>query len=215
MFASEAESTNLLDIPVPSGKLGYSTTYLWHVRYQDNHGAWSDWSEESSFTTENAPPVNPPVTGENNPPDRPFCVAPEDGAENVSITPTLESSAFRDADSDDTQAGSQWQITTNAGSYQDPIFNVLESDNDATVYAGILSADTTYYWRVRYQDNHGAWSEWSEESSFTTAAEETPKRENRMDTSSWIYLGIVAAIALLAAGAVAWRNARANQMAGN
>lgn len=31
--------------------LGYSTICYWHVRHQDNHGAWSDWSAETSFTT--------------------------------------------------------------------------------------------------------------------------------------------------------------------
>jgi len=31
-----------------------------------------------------------------------------------------------------------------------------------------LAPDTTHYWRVRYQDNNAAWSEYSEETSFTT-----------------------------------------------
>ncbi|MCD6408459.1 hypothetical protein J7L87_05355, partial [bacterium] len=29
----------------------YNTTYYWRMRYQDGNGAWSDWSDETSFTT--------------------------------------------------------------------------------------------------------------------------------------------------------------------
>jgi hypothetical protein len=214
VFASQTDNTNLVSILVPAGKLDYFTTYFWHVQYEDNHGAWSEWSEEYSFTTQSAPPDNPPVTTENHPPERPVCTAPEDSTDNVSTAPTLESSAFRDVDADDAQAASQWQITTEARDYQDPTFDGFESGNYVVVSAGTLSPNTTYYWRVRHQDNHGAWSEWSEESSFTTAAKETPGTENRMTASSWIYLGIVAAVAILATAAVAWRTARANRMAG-
>jgi hypothetical protein len=35
-----------------------------------------------------------------------------------------------------------------------------------------------------------------------------------MTASSWIYLAIIAAVAILATAAVAWRNVRANGMAG-
>jgi hypothetical protein len=36
---------------IPSGVLGYQTTYYWRVRYRDFRGVWSPWSEETSFTT--------------------------------------------------------------------------------------------------------------------------------------------------------------------
>lgn len=32
-------------------KLGVSTTYYWHVRYQDNNGGWSSYSTGTSFST--------------------------------------------------------------------------------------------------------------------------------------------------------------------
>jgi hypothetical protein len=51
MFDSVTDSANLVTIPVPSDKLAYSTTYYWHVRYQDNRGMWSAWSDETAFTT--------------------------------------------------------------------------------------------------------------------------------------------------------------------
>jgi len=36
--------------------------------------------------------------------------------------------------------------------------------------SGVLTYSTTYYWRVRHQDNHGAWSGYSTETAFATAA---------------------------------------------
>jgi chitodextrinase len=193
-------------IVVPSCVLSPGTTYYWRIRYQDNHGAWSDWSQESSFKTQESP--------DNTPPDQPTCVAPRNGAENVSTTPTLKSSAFHDPDADDSQGASQWQVTGTPGDYSDPTIDKLETLNSISFPDETLSPETTYCWRVRHQDSHGAWSEWSYESSFATEAEETSGTENGMAASSWIYLGIVAAVAILAAAAIAWRNARANRMAG-
>jgi hypothetical protein len=141
------------------------------------------------------------------------CLAPEDGARIVSTTPTLEASNFHDPDPGDSQAKSQWQITTASDDYQAPIVDQLESLNSTTVSAGTLSLDTTYYWRVRYQDSHGTWSDWSEESSFTPEAEEAASKTNKTNAASWLYLAGIAAAALLAFAAVAWRNARASAMA--
>jgi len=210
---AHAEGSSLTSVVVTSCNLNPSSTYYWRVRYQDDRRAWSEWSEESHFTTQIALPDNPPVITENHPPDRPVCLVPKDGTSNVSTTPTLQSSAFHDPDAGDTQAAFQWQLTAKSGDYENLRFERLGSDNTITVSAETLSLDTTYYWRVRHQDNHGAWSEWSEESSFATEAAETSGTENGMAASSWIYLGVVAAVAILAAAAVAWRNARANSMA--
>ena len=210
--AHEAGSS-LTSIAVTACSLNPDTTYYWRVRYQDSHGAWSDWSEESSFTTQSVTPDNPPVNAENHPPDRPVCIAPEDGAKNISTTPTLEASAFHDPDTDDSQAASQWQITATSGDYEDPFVDQLESLNSISFPGETLSPDTTYCWRVRYQDSHGAWSQWSEESSFTTEAQEAAGDTNRTNAASWLYLAGIAAVAILAIAAVAWRNARAAAVA--
>jgi chitodextrinase len=206
--AHEAGSS-LTSIAVTPCTLNPDTTYYWRVRYQDNRGAWSEWSEEASFTTQGTPPDNPPATTENHPPDRPLCVAPEDGATNVSTTPTLESSAFHDPDIGDSQAASQWQITTTSSDYQEPTVDRLDSLTSIIFPDETLSPETTYYWRVRHQDSHGTWSDWSEESSFTTRAEEASGTANRTNAASWIYLGAIVAVAVLAISVVAWRNARA------
>jgi hypothetical protein len=157
-FDSGIDTSNLTSVAILSGELDVSTTYFWHVRYQDNHGDWSSWSEETSFTTINQPPNQPTNT------------APADSTSGVSLTPTLQSSPFSDPD-DDVHAASQWQMTATAGDYSNPVFDSLtDSTNLASIAvpAGKLSYSTTYHWHVRHQDNHGDWSGWSAETSFTT-----------------------------------------------
>jgi uncharacterized protein YgiM (DUF1202 family) len=143
------------------GTLSYSTTYYWKIVATDNHGSSTEgtiWD----FTTQSAP---------NLPPNQPSNVLPSDGATGVELTPTLKSSVFSDPNPGDVHAASQWQITTIRGDYFSPIFD-SGTDNvnliQISIPSGTLGYSTTYYWRVRHQDNHGAWSEWSVETSFTT-----------------------------------------------
>ncbi len=167
VFDSSTDASHLTNINAPS--LNYSTAYFWHVRYQDNHGDWSSWSTETSFTTTAPPSVNQPASQPSN-------VSPAGGATSVSLTPMLQASAFSDPDAGDTHAASQSQITTTAGNYSSPVF---DSSTDASYLTNInapsLNYSTTYYWHVRYQDNHGDWSSWSSETSFTTATATAPQ----------------------------------------
>lgn len=55
LFDSGVNWNALLAIRVGAGKLAYSTTYFWHVRYMDSRGAWSEYSSELSFTTTENP----------------------------------------------------------------------------------------------------------------------------------------------------------------
>ena len=116
-------------------------------------------------------PVVDGIVTPNNPPDQPTNISPADGATGISVTPTLQSSAFSDSDPDGAHQASQWQITTTSGDYSSPVFDSgADSSNltQITLSSGVLDGNTTYYWRVRHQDNHGAWSDWSSETSFTT-----------------------------------------------
>ena len=164
IFDSGIDISYLTSVSVATDTLNYSTTYYWHVRHQDNHGAWSDWSTETSFTTAAAAPPN-------QAPNQPGNVLPSSGVTGISLTPTLQSSAFSDPDSGDTHAASQWQISTTADNYSGPVF---DSSTDASHLTSInvpsLNYSTTYYWHVRYRDNHGDWSSWSSETSFSTLA---------------------------------------------
>jgi PKD repeat protein len=156
---SGADSSNLTQITLSSGFLSGDTTYYWRVRHEDNHGAWSEWSVETSFATLNQTPHQP-----NN-------VSPANGVSGVSLTPPLQLSAFSDPDAGDSHAASQWQVTKTLGDYSSLVFDSgTDSSNltSPTVPSGMLSYSTTYYWRGRHQDSHGIWSEWSTETSFIT-----------------------------------------------
>ena len=107
----------------------------------------------------------------NQLPNQPSNVSPTNGATGISLTPTLESSAFSDPDVGDTHAASQWQITTTSGDYSSTVY---DSGTDTSNLESIaipsetLSESTTYYWHIKHQDNRGDWSSWSVETSFTT-----------------------------------------------
>jgi len=83
----------------------------------------------------------------------------------------LYSSEFSDSDTGDTHQASQWQISTTAGNYSNPVYDSGADTihkTSITVSAGVLSNSTTYYWRVRHQDSNNAWSNYSNETSFIT-----------------------------------------------
>jgi len=130
----------------------------------------------ASFEVTQPPHANQPVSEPNN-------VSPANGATGINLTPTLQSSAFSDPDGGDTHAASQWQVTATAGNYSSPVF---DSGTDTTHLTSmsipVLSYVSTYYWHVRYEDNHGAWSSWSVETSFGTTS--TPPAVATNDASS-------------------------------
>jgi PKD repeat protein len=167
IFDSDQDTANLTSIAIPAGTLNLGTTYYWRVMYTAKNSVWdwSEWSEETSFTT---------LTAANQSPAKPANLSPADGANDVSLTPTLQSSDFYDADGDIHNA-SKWEITTTPGDYSNPIF---DSDQDTAnltsivIPTGTLSYTTTYYWRVMHvaKNDVWQWSEWSEETSFTTVS---------------------------------------------
>ncbi|MEM4501068.1 MAG: S8 family serine peptidase, partial [Thermofilaceae archaeon] len=107
----------------------------------------------------------------NSPPVTPGLVSPADGATGLSLTPTLQASAFSDPDGD-AFANSHWQVDNNSD-FSSPEWDSGESysaTTQVTVPAGRLAYSTTYWWRVRYKDSRGAWSNWSPARRFTTQA---------------------------------------------
>jgi hypothetical protein len=113
----------------------------------------------------------------NQPPSRPGNTSPANAAPGISLTPTLQSSAFSDPNAGDTHTASQWQVTTTAEDYSSPVFDSDVDSSDLTSIAippEVLEYATDYYWHVKHQDSDGAWSEWSVETSFTTAPNQPP-----------------------------------------
>jgi hypothetical protein len=144
--------------------LSPDTTYYFAMKTADEVPNWSGLSNIPSRKTE-------AVTPANQSPAQPGNTVPTAGATGVSLTPTLSSSAFSDPDAGDTHAASQWQIDDSPWDYQSPAFDSGRDTGDLTsitVPYGKLINSNLYWWRVRHQDGHGAWSDWSAETSFIT-----------------------------------------------
>jgi len=161
VFDSGVTTSNKVSLTIPHGILYTNTTYYWRVQYIDGAGERSDWSDETSFTTiASAKPITP-VNGQ-----------PINGAVDMALNPTLTASPFASPDGGATHGASRWQIAS------DSAFAAVIHDSGTdtthktsiTVALGTLCSSTTYYWRVRYQDNYGEWSEWSAATCFTTAS---------------------------------------------
>jgi len=153
--------------------LSPDTTYYFAAKTADEIPNWSDLSNIASSKTQAAPL-------EDKPPGQPTGVSPANGASGVSLTPALGASTFSDPDSGDTHGASQWQIDDDPWDFTSPAFDSGTDTTNLTsisVPSGRLTYSKLYYWRVRYQDNYGAWSAWSEEFHFTTmssSADSTP-----------------------------------------
>ena len=199
VFLSGELTGSLTQLGLDSVPITGNTSYYWQVRYRDSHGGWSEWSEELGFTTLNRAPT------------RPAAVSPSAGASDVSPVPQLEASSYSDPDDGDPQSAAQWQVSTQSGDYTSPVFDNARLEGSpltSIVVTPHLNPGTVYYWRVRYRDSHGAWSEWSEESSFTTEDAQEAGTGNRMSTASWVYVAGMALAVFLAVAAVLWLNAR-------
>jgi uncharacterized repeat protein (TIGR01451 family) len=103
------------------------------------------------------------------PPNTPTNISPS-SATCVGLPVTLTASAFSDLVSEH-QDAAQWQIRASAGEYSDPVFDSGTDTvnlNQITIALDMLSDSSSYCWRVRYQDNFGAWSGYSSETCFYT-----------------------------------------------
>ena len=111
----------------------------------------------------------------NHPPATPTPQSPSNGATDASTTLTLKASAFSDPDGD-AQGGSQWQVATSDTNFANPVWDSgadYPAKTEAPVPAAKLAYKSTYYWRVRYKDNLGTWSDWSSAWRFTTRSTPT------------------------------------------
>ncbi len=103
-------------------------------------------------------------------PNRPANMKPTTNLNNVATNPTLSSSAFEHPNPAAVHYTTHWQVTTEPGNYSEPVFASEDytSLTALTVPSYYLEHDTSYYWRIRYRDDLGNWSDWSEETLFKT-----------------------------------------------
>lgn len=159
IFDSGTDSSNRTSLTVPASTLTNGATYYWHVRYEDDKSAWSEYSSQTSFTTARLP-------------ETPSNVTPNSGAINQDPVLTLMASPFSDLDAGATEGASQWQVRTLGDpTYSAPAYDsgtYIGSVSSFAVPSNNLQKNTTYYWRVRYRDDLGNWSAYSTETVFST-----------------------------------------------
>jgi hypothetical protein len=134
-------------------------TYFFVVRAYAGNDESVNSNEVSLTTGQN---------GTNTPPNKPSLLQPANGAVNVSLTIELVPGAYSDVNND-VHAGTRYQIST-TNDFSSLILDDTSSANRTGLELPdlLLDPDTTYYWRVRFIDEHTASSDWSDPRSFTT-----------------------------------------------
>ncbi len=97
-------------------------------------------------------------------PDRPSNLNPDHLATGISLTPTLQASAFNDPEGHSPQS-SDWRIA-DVGSFPGSGGDITT----CTVPPGYLQYGKVYSWQVQYKDSNGDYSDWSLLTSFETVA---------------------------------------------
>jgi hypothetical protein len=150
-----------LSYQVPAGALVQNGSYFWRMRVMDKMGGWSDWSAPTSFTCASA------FTYIETPANQ----GPGAGTTNIAEQPTLSGSAFSVHGTTDTHEASQFRVRSSSGDWESPLYDSGESSDLTThvIPAGKLEDGTkTYSFQVRYKGASLGWSDWSQETSFTT-----------------------------------------------
>jgi hypothetical protein len=195
-----------------------NVTYYWRIRFWDSKDTEGKWSQTATFTTsaDTTALVIPPkdkdsgtkqtdgeVLGESNTIPNPPTSLYTEGSNNpikvIDTTPEF-SAIFSDPDAGDT--GEYYEIEVNT---QSDFLGTVMWDSTKTAitpitngsrstdisYAGTtLSLNgTTYYWRIRFWDNKGAVSNWSQTASFTMSGNPfspTYLKTDGMENPTWI-----------------------------
>ncbi len=145
-------------------------------------------TDDSSYSPE-LKSVTVDYTLNNTPPDTPSNSLPINGAMDQDLNVTLEGSAYSDPDSDP-QIDAGWQVDDNSN-FATPVWTKTAEAAETTTTVNAtngtfanelagkteLDHNTTYYWRVRYNDGTN-WSEWSTATNFTTNNIQTPTNQS-------------------------------------
>lgn len=157
----------------------WSDMVIGWINFQGSNGV--DYKVQTSFSFSNQPPQKPSKVGEGEIWD------------NCSFLgksiPTFHWT-YSDPDGDP-QAAYEIEVDDNS-SFAAPKFNHLVNlaatsytldltQDDDVDWLSELAWNTTYFWRVRVQDSHGAWSEWSNSDNL-----KTPKHAYPWPGFSWL-----------------------------
>ncbi len=133
----------------------------------------------------------------------PTNTSPAQGATAQILTPTLTASAFINLDGL-TMAAAQWQIST-ASDFSSTVLSTGDVAGTSTSYtvgsSDVLVAETVHYWRVRYKDSAGNYSDYSTGTSFTTGAAAGQQAYTSAGTFSWTAPAGVSSVCVVVVGA--------------
>ena len=132
------DTTNKTSWTISAGLIS-NTTYYARVRYKSANGFYTNWSTTIIFNTSTSYITTPSIT------------SPTNGATNQGPNVTFTSSAFASSVTGETHTSSDWQLATDAGFTN--IFASATNDavNKTSWTVNNLTANTTYYARVRYK----------------------------------------------------------------
>ena len=163
---SNVREKTYLDVP--------NKTYRFEVKARDDARQSNETPATRSFTVD----INhTPLTPRNE--------YPAHGLSDVSATTALVASVFSDADGNDTHAGSRFQVKEDGSTYANCTYDREFSGAVTSVQIPAtepLRHSTKYWWRCKYQDDTGVWSEWSNETSFTTKADRSLRTDLTEDS---------------------------------
>jgi hypothetical protein len=111
--------------------------------------------------------TDPNIFDEFLKPKQPVLLSPSDN-EIVSLKPILQTDAFSDPDPTDTHTSTRWQIVRAEDQFLVFDKTSVASLTELVVPGLLLDESTSYEWRVKFADNHGLSSEWSEYAMFST-----------------------------------------------
>jgi hypothetical protein len=106
-------------------------------------------------------------TPDNTKPDSPVLLSPSD-RDVVALAPVLTTDAYYDPDADAAHAKTRWQIFRKTDEFCVLDLTTSKALTSLTVPKLVLEEDTDYVWQVRFIDNQGSASDWSDAGYFTT-----------------------------------------------
>lgn len=123
--------------------------------------------------------------GNNSPPEQPGLTSVANGEGGVSLTPLLSASEFDDPNPDDYHARTEWRIFLASDIQQIILDRICDKDHLSEIRVPhlVLVPLTEYSVQVRFFDDHGMPSPWSQPVIFTTAPDESDLNNNSIPDS--------------------------------
>jgi hypothetical protein len=155
------------------------------VQYYFVVRAYAD-GDQSPVSNEVTIMASDPSTGTipdgNRSPEQPTLTSIAEGESDVSLTPLLTASEFDDPDTGDAHVGTEWRILLASDKLQ-VVFDRTRDNgrlSEIRIPHMVLEPSTGYTAQVRFFDDHGVPSPWSQPVAFTTAADVNDRNRNNV-----------------------------------